>query len=101
MQISKYSFILTGLFYCSFSSTFWPVPVNLPIRDQTESGFILTGAHPCASLTTDPSNRALPFGLRGILPIQAHAMISRFTMPKSPRIATVPPMRTRRFLYEL
>ena len=36
-------------------SKFWPVAANLTTRDQTESGFILTGAHPCASLATDPS----------------------------------------------
>ena len=53
MQLSKCRLILTGLFYYVFYSTFWPVAANLTIRDQTESGFILTGAHPCVSLTTD------------------------------------------------
>ena len=53
MQLSKCRLILTGLFYYVFYSTFWPVAANLTIRDQTENGFILTGAHPCVSLTTD------------------------------------------------
>ena len=66
MQLSKFRLILTGLFYYLLSSTVWRVAANLTIRNQTESGFILTGAHPCASLTTNGIVTLIEGGGKGL-----------------------------------